>query len=648
MGFRITTAGSPGTQDTFQAIVIVNSDVQLVDPVNTLFQNFGQVYTNIGINAANWSVTLLYFARFSNPAPNLWSYSFSITFGRSGAITSTIFRGVTGVPGLPGLPGPTGSVGPTGAFGGPPGPTGWTGPVGPQGETGIKGDTGATGPQGKQGSPGVTGPFGGPQGDQGSPGVTGATGPQGSQGIRGVTGATGPTGPQGLQGVTGALGPTGVMGPTGSQGLQGSPGVTGQQGPQGVTGFGASSQAFGVLFNKIEDNVRIISNIQDQFYKLKWTEIAASQINSPSTTDSDILINLGGAYQILLNATVYSSSGQEPTAVIAIFVNGVIAPDAQCQQIFLPSDLGEVISVSTTKLLNVGDVVDVRIKLLSGGPNQAINIPYGSLSVISAGGSSGVLGPQGSPGPTGPTGPAGSGGFDIGGASAPNSVLQIPYPATMSGTVPDPFWAPLTQDQILPAWAVTFGTPTSTVELGAIVATPPFTASYNRPAAITPGSEILTDTEGTPAKDVSATPASFTSNGIFQATGIGDSVTFHLAAHDENGLAKTVSTAITWKPHNYYGTGDPGQTGGAFILALQNSFYSTARQADFNVTAATGKTIYYAHPQSEGLASFKIGGFSVTMIVTLTNLTNSYNMTTPYYLYESETSGLGATEVVVL
>src|SRR5271156_6016587 len=137
MGFNITTAGAPGTGSTFQAIVIINSDIALSNPTGTLFANFGQVYTSLGITAATWSVQLLYFARYTNPAPNFFSYSFTIQFQQAGNFASVVFRGP------PGPPGPPGSTGPTGAFGGPPGPTG---PTGPRGSTGpsVPGPIGPT------------------------------------------------------------------------------------------------------------------------------------------------------------------------------------------------------------------------------------------------------------------------------------------------------------------------------------------------------------------------------------------------------------------------------------------------------------------------------------------------------------------------
>ena len=85
------------------------------------------------------------------------------------------------------------------------------------------------------------------------------------------------------------------------------------------------------------------------------------------------------------------------------------------------------------------------------------------------------------------------------------------------------------QSYIVAAFDITGFSGPATQEVGATVATPAFTASYNR----TPDTATLTDSEGTPAKDVSSTPTSFSSNGTFQKTVNNQSVTFTLSATED-------------------------------------------------------------------------------------------------------------------
>lgn len=70
----------------------------------------------------------------------------------------------------------------------------------------------------------------------------------------------------------------------------------------------------------------------------------------------------------------------------------------------------------------------------------------------------------------------------------------------------------LSVDDLAPAFVVTM-VGAQTVEVGATVATPAFTASYAGGPAT---SVTLTDSAGTPSKDVTSTPTSFASDGSFQ------------------------------------------------------------------------------------------------------------------------------------
>jgi len=82
----------------------------------------------------------------------------------------------------------------------------------------------------------------------------------------------------------------------------------------------------------------------------------------------------------------------------------------------------------------------------------------------------------------------------------------------------------------------------SLLEVGDSSVTPSFNAAYNR----SPDSAILTDNDGTPAKDVTATPLSFSSDGTFTKTANNASVTFTLTA-SQAGSPDTGQIVFTWR-----------------------------------------------------------------------------------------------------
>ena len=191
-----------------------------------------------------------------------------------------------------------------------------------------------------------------------------------------------------------------------------------------------------------------------------------------------------------------------------------------------------------------------------------------------------------------------------------------------------------------------FSASSSLVEVSDTAATPSFTASYVR----APDTASLTDSEGTPAKDVSGTPNSFSSNGTFQKTALNASVTFTLAATETaTGGSDSDNTSITWAPRNYWGVGLDGLATEADIEGLGNSALDTNRNRTFTVTAAAGEHLYYSYPNSFGAANFSVGGFpgGFVLVSSSISVTNAFGFTTDYRLYKSVAAGLGSTTVTV-
>ena len=144
----------------------------------------------------------------------------------------------------------------------------------------------------------------------------------------------------------------------------------------------------------------------------------------------------------------------------------------------------------------------------------------------------------------------------------------------------------------------------SSFEVGQASVTPSFSAAYNR----TPDSSILTDDAATPAKDVTATPTSFSSDGTFTKTVNNATVTFTLTA-SQAGSPDTGQVVFTWRPLVFTGiTANAGPYTEADIEALLT-------QVGLSVTNAFGNIQNYRVARSDNLIDTTITGplaFTVT------------------------------------
>lgn len=134
------------------------------------------------------------------------------------------------------------------------------------------------------------------------------------------------------------------------------------------------------------------------------------------------------------------------------------------------------------------------------------------------------------------------------------------------------------EDACVPDFAIeSFAfSPGAAVEIGTQVVTPSFTASYNR----TPASAVLTDSEGSPAKDVSGTPEAFDSDETFQKTAPNDSVTATLTADGDSA-----QDSLQWQARRFVGwTTNPGPYSEADILALNELANPLDNNALFDTT----------------------------------------------------------------
>ena len=220
-------------------------------------------------------------------------------------------------------------------------------------------------------------------------------------------------------------------------------------------------------------------------------------------------------------------------------------------------------------------------------------------------------------------------------AVIPNSVLQ------RVGSNPI-FMAPLTLDQILPAFVVSLSGGGS-LELGQTVTNPYFTATYSREPAVA----TLSIDNGY-GLDVSGTPTSFTAFTVLQKSELGSSNAVILTANETGGPSKTSTAYFGWYPKVFVGVGSAGSFNESFIHGLTGALASS-RGRTFTVTPGVGQKIYYAYPVAFGLATFYVGGFEGGFIEppTVTSVTNPFGVVLDYYVYESSQDNLGQTTVLV-
>lgn len=228
----------------------------------------------------------------------------------------------------------------------------------------------------------------------------------------------------------------------------------------------------------------------------------------------------------------------------------------------------------------------------------------------------------------------GAGGPNLPEATQANAVVQ----RSTSGAFTV---APLTMDQILPAFSVSMGGGLA-LEVGQTVVHPSFTASYSDPPALV----TLTDDQGSPAKDVSATPYAFASDGTFVKTARNTSALFTVHAQNAAGVVKLASVALAWYSRaRWAAAAPPSGDLAAFILSLTSSALRSARTGAVTANAGAGQAFFHAFPAAFGTPVYTLaGGFTGgwSIVDGAVNVTNAFGVTETFALYRSNTLGLGS------
>lgn len=208
----------------------------------------------------------------------------------------------------------------------------------------------------------------------------------------------------------------------------------------------------------------------------------------------------------------------------------------------------------------------------------------------------------------------------------------------------------LTQDDILPGFTITSFAGGSSVEVGATVTNPAFTASYSS----TPTSASITNTDAIGSPLTLTTPfTSGTVTGAFTHTTT-TSTTFTLNA--TQGVTKTTTSAINWQPRTFAGAGTPGATGATATgtTAVLVGATGTLASAGLN-----NQTTYAATPSAQkvyilmtgGSHTFKDAatGFSFAFNTpTSISFVNANGSTVAMFLYESTNTLTGTFSIQVV
>jgi hypothetical protein len=200
----------------------------------------------------------------------------------------------------------------------------------------------------------------------------------------------------------------------------------------------------------------------------------------------------------------------------------------------------------------------------------------------------------------------------------------------------------LTQDDILPGFSISSFSGGSTVETGATVTNPAFTASYSA----TPTSAQITNTDGIDSPQVLTTPfTSGTVTGAFTHS-TNTSTVFTLSA--VKGVTKTATQNINFLPRTFGGVGSAGATSatasgstavlnaGHGTLADEGLFSGVVGQS-FGPFAPATQKIYLLTPHTSTVHTFRDqNNFSFAMLSPTTfSFVNQFGAALSMDLYES-------------
>jgi hypothetical protein len=205
----------------------------------------------------------------------------------------------------------------------------------------------------------------------------------------------------------------------------------------------------------------------------------------------------------------------------------------------------------------------------------------------------------------------------------------------------------LTGDDILPAFTITSFSGGSTVECGATVTNPSFTAAYSTAAT----SAQITNTAAIDSPKVLNSPyTSGTVTGGFTSNTVNSAITFTLTANKALNvtITKTATTAINFRARSFGGVGTAGGTSAtasgttAVLVGATGTLNSVALLASdvgqtYGPFSPSNQKIYLLLPHTATAHTFKDqNGFTFVMNApTVFNFTNQNGAVISMDLYES-------------
>ena len=132
---------------------------------------------------------------------------------------------------------------------------------------------------------------------------------------------------------------------------------------------------------------------------------------------------------------------------------------------------------------------------------------------------------------------------------------------------------------------------------------------------------------------------------------ITENKTWKLKATDERDATAEKTATLSFLNGVYYGvSAAPSEYDSAFILGLTKTLRSS-KLTSITVNAGAGQYIYYCLPKNGkgfGTCSFTVGGFTggFSLVATI-QFKNASGYTEEYYIYKSDNTGLGSTNVTI-
>jgi hypothetical protein len=186
-------------------------------------------------------------------------------------------------------------------------------------------------------------------------------------------------------------------------------------------------------------------------------------------------------------------------------------------------------------------------------------------------------------------------------------------------------------------------------ELGDALAPAVFSITYNRAA------NAATISDGGPPVALITPFTSVSLPGPYNGLTIGSQQAFTVVASEAGGPDLTSSVLVLWQPRGFWGAAlPPVFYDEAFIEGLSDSALIASRAYSPGYSAGPGEKLYWCQPTAFGGTSsdfidvasdINVG---ISKVATAVSVTNTFGVTLPYDIWESDVAGLGAVTIRII